>query len=101
MINIDDKTKCCGCTACASICPKQCIEMTADDEGFLYPVVDETLCVNCDLCVNTCPVINIPRSEQEPSAVVVRNKTKDILMDSTSGGAFSAIATALILKKRR
>lgn len=40
MIQISDKTKCCGCTACASVCPKNCISMQCDGEGFLYPVVD-------------------------------------------------------------
>lgn len=38
MIQISDKTKCCGCTACASVCPKNCISMQCDGEGFLYPV---------------------------------------------------------------
>ena len=58
MINISDKTKCCGCTACANICPKDCITMKADDEGFLYPVVDENNCVKCGLCEKACPVIH-------------------------------------------
>lgn len=29
--------KCTGCAACFSICPKNCITMHADDEGFLRP----------------------------------------------------------------
>lgn len=28
---------CSGCHACVSICPRQCLEMKADQEGFLYP----------------------------------------------------------------
>ncbi len=40
MIEITEKQNCCGCTACESICPKECIQMKADEEGFLYPVVD-------------------------------------------------------------
>ena len=41
MINIDNNSKkdCCGCTACSSVCPKSCITMTEDNEGFFYPVV--------------------------------------------------------------
>lgn len=34
MIEIKNKKNCCGCSACYSICPKNCIEMKADEEGF-------------------------------------------------------------------
>ena len=37
MINIKNKTNCCGCTACMNICPKKAISMIEDKEGFLYP----------------------------------------------------------------
>lgn len=39
MINILDKQDCCGCSACIQVCPKQCITMLEDKEGFLYPQV--------------------------------------------------------------
>jgi Na+-translocating ferredoxin:NAD+ oxidoreductase RNF subunit RnfB len=35
---------CCGCTACVSICPQQCIEMKKNEEGFLVastPITDD------------------------------------------------------------
>lgn len=35
MIQIKDKSKCCGCMACVQKCPKQCITMKEDEEGFL------------------------------------------------------------------
>lgn len=41
MINIIDKVNCCGCSACASACPKRCITMKSDNEGFLYPHLDK------------------------------------------------------------
>lgn len=34
MIDIKDKTKCCGCEACVQICPRQCIDLKVDIEGF-------------------------------------------------------------------
>ena len=52
------KESCTGCTACFSVCPKCAIEMAADKEGFLYPVIDESLCVACRMCVSVCPVRN-------------------------------------------
>ena len=54
MIQITDKSKCCGCTACASICSHQAITMKPDALGFLYPVVDEDKCTDCGLCEKVC-----------------------------------------------
>lgn len=44
MIRITDKSQCCGCTACASICAHKAISMQPDALGFLYPVIDESKC---------------------------------------------------------
>ena len=33
-----NKKTCCGCGACASICPKEAISMKPDNQGFIYPV---------------------------------------------------------------
>ena len=43
MIKIQSKQDCCGCAACVQRCPKRCISMKEDNEGFLYPVVDESI----------------------------------------------------------
>ena len=34
MIILNNKHNCCGCSACAQRCPKQCITMQEDEEGF-------------------------------------------------------------------
>ena len=46
MIEIIDKHSCCGCSSCVQKCPKKCISMYEDDEGFLYPVVDKEKCID-------------------------------------------------------
>lgn len=92
------KELCSGCTACFNICPKKCIEMKADADGFLVPVVaDKSLCIDCGLCDKVCPVLN-PVKEQKISqnGYIVQHKDSDILMESTSGGAFTAIADYVI-----
>lgn len=55
MINIVDKRQCCGCTACVQKCPKHCIFLYEDGEGFLYPKIDINNCIDCGLCEKVCP----------------------------------------------
>ena len=49
-----DKENCCGCSACYAACPVSAIEMKADTEGFLYPVIDENKCIKCKKCLSVC-----------------------------------------------
>ena len=83
MINLTDKTKCCGCGACANICPKKAIVMQADSEGFLYPFVDPGKCIKCGLCLKTCPILNNEKQDLLPNAYVAKNKEfRNALRDS-------------------
>lgn len=92
-----DKKECSGCTACLSVCPKQCITMRADEEGFLYPVIDRELCIDCGLCEKVCP-FDKPAYENSSSPQVYATyvKEKSQRMQSTSGGLFYAIARWVI-----
>lgn len=74
MIQIKDKSKCSGCYACYNICPKGCISMISDDEGFYYPKIDESKCIQCNLCKNTCPIINKRKVNNNPKAYAAYNK---------------------------
>lgn len=71
MIQIDDKTKCCGCTACASICPSKCIQMKIDEEGFKYPSMDLAKCIGCNMCEKVCPIVNHKEISGDLEAVAV------------------------------
>lgn len=89
------KENCCGCGGCSNVCPKNCISMKEDEEGFIYPFVDSAVCVNCGLCKNVCPYNNLFDSEiVQPVAYALRHKDEQILKNSSSGGAFSAVAQA-------
>lgn len=99
MIEIKDKSRCCGCTACVNICPKNCIKMVQDDEGFLYPHIDKDICTGCGFCEKVCPVLNSEvKSGYETKAYIAQNKNKHSLEKSTSGGFFSVLGE-LIIKK--
>lgn len=99
MIEIGEKKNCCGCTACAAICPKKCISMVEDAEGFLYPNVDESQCIKCNTCNMVCPIQNpIAEKKMSQKAYLVQHKDEQVRLDSSAGGAFTAIATVVLQK---
>ena len=96
MTSVHADPVCCGCAACLNICPKQCIKMVPDDEGFSHPIVDITTCVDCGLCEKVCPMLH-PFSEEEPiSTIVATNKDDEVRKRSSSGGFFYALAEMVI-----
>lgn len=99
MIEIKEKQNCCGCTACVAICPKNCIGMSEDEEGFLYPIVDYSQCIECGACEKVCPVLN-PVQEKKvlQKAYLVQHRDEAIRLDSSAGGAFTALATEILKK---
>lgn len=91
----ESKVDCCGCTACANICPPSAISMIADEEGFLYPVVDSERCIACDLCRDVCAFQN-DLSNKEcsgfPFAYAAKHRSNAVRLYSSSGGVFTAIS---------
>lgn len=96
MIDIQDKNKCCGCHACATVCSKHCITMQADEEGFLYPVVDKDACTDCGLCEKVCPVINQNEPCKPLKVYAAKNKNEEIRRQSSSGGIFTLLAEKVV-----
>ncbi len=100
MIDIKRKEDCCGCNACGDACPKGSITFQTDIEGFWYPVVNKETCIDCHLCEKVCPVINVKELKkndypQPAHTIAAFNKKMSVRWDSTSGGAFSALAEAM------
>lgn len=96
MIQIIDKKKCCGCASCVQRCPKQCIILSEDSEGFLYPVVDVDKCVDCGLCEKVCPVIHVEPPISPLFVYGAKNLNDDERMLSSSGGVFLPLAREII-----
>ncbi len=100
MPNLAKKVDCCGCSACYSVCSFAAIQMQPDETGFLYPLVDYFKCRECGKCELVCPVLNLYKkgldNSLQPKAFVAQHRDEVIRKQSTSGGAFSAIAENII-----
>ena len=79
------KSDCSGCHACASVCPKHCIAMVADEEGVLYPEIDKNLCINCGRCNDVCPIYKKRKIEDQSSAYLFINSDDSVCRKSSSG----------------
>lgn len=100
MISINKKDNCCGCYACVNVCPKDCISMLEDSEGFNYPCVDKSKCVDCTLCEKVCPIINKDKvaqgSNEEDNTYVAYTKNATVRKNSSSGGMFTELAESVL-----
>ncbi|MDD7259841.1 MAG: Coenzyme F420 hydrogenase/dehydrogenase, beta subunit C-terminal domain [Eubacteriales bacterium] len=92
MVNVTRKEDCCGCAACVQVCPKSCIAMVRDAEGFDYPKADSERCISCGLCEKVCPVSHAQAEPAgEPKAFAAYGPDKD-RAESSSGGIFAQLA---------
>ncbi len=96
-INVYDlNNSCCGCTACASICPTKAIAMVENERGFYVPSVDGEKCIDCGLCKKVCQIGNKPCGNTPSAKYAVVNTDESVRMVSSSGGFFTMLLDALI-----
>jgi len=90
--------ECTGCGACKSSCPTACISMQPDKQGFLEPHIDLSCCNQCGKCERSCPVLKLPNvnPSENPTVYACWHVDDDVRMRSSSGGAFSAFAEAIL-----
>lgn len=96
MVKLATREQCTGCTACAASCPHGAISMTADDEGFLQPVVDERRCVHCGKCERVCPVLHRGDVRRPTQCFIAKAKDNVVREQSSSGGAFTVLAERIV-----
>ena len=91
------KEQCTGCTACVTACPRQCLRMEQDREGFFYPVIDETACTHCDRCNRVCPAQKpLKANDQEPHCYAAISRQEVQRARSSSGGVFALLAENML-----
>lgn len=90
ILNSKDLSKCYGCFACANVCPKNCIELKQNDEGFFMPQVNKEKCVDCELCDKICLIdkenSNILSHSKKPKCFYGYCKDNQERKRSASGG---------------
>ena len=98
-IDTTDEVNCCGCMACVAVCPRCAITKTENERGFFVPIIDDSKCIKCGLCLRTC---DFKKEHKDPpnniQAYALIFNNKDVLMKSTSGGAFSALSDVILRK---
>lgn len=97
MDTICSKEICCGCRACAEICPTHSITMEKAENGFCYPYIDASSCIHCFMCQKVCPVSEpLYRENVVPyvySAYALNPEFRD---QGSSGGVFGLLARRII-----
>lgn len=101
MIEIIDKRNCTGCGACVNACPRRIITKEEDDDGFVYPKIKVEDCIECHLCEKSCPMLKdklaISKEYAEyPQFYAGQLKSKEDLLEVSSGGAFWAFSQTII-----
>lgn len=98
-ISVLPENSCYGCSACKNACPKNAIEMKADELGYLYAEVDERKCINCGICLKKCEVLreNVSRcNDFETDCFMGWMRDEEKITKSSSGGMFYALAEKFI-----
>ena len=79
---------CCGCGACAAVCPKNAITIRQNEEGFLQSFIDKSKCIKCKSCRMVCPFYTISSKKITENDLLYAANSIDleVLKHSSSGG---------------
>ncbi|WP_176012326.1 Coenzyme F420 hydrogenase/dehydrogenase, beta subunit C-terminal domain [Victivallis sp. Marseille-Q1083] len=96
MITLCNRLSCTGCMACVNRCPRQCLSMLQDQEGFYYPQIDQERCTECGLCRKVCPILTPIRLFSAQTVFAAWGRDDFIRQCSSSGGIFTILAQEIL-----
>lgn len=94
----EEKRNCSGCFACYNICPKKCITMEYDEEGFAYPKIDNRECIHCHKCEDHCFMLQNKTHEDKRVSFAAISYDDEVRDVSSSGGVFSVLSKKILEK---
>lgn len=93
---ICSQEKCTLCMACVNICPQNAIFLDYDAYGYEKIVIDQEKCISCGLCEGVCTERNHVTQNVPIQCYAAQIKAEKDLFRSASGGAFQALAHAVL-----
>ncbi len=99
--NVSHIVDCFGCGVCATVCPKDIIDIRLNSKGFYTPVISEPeMCIDCGLCTRVCSYCNqgLAVESQPIESCAVWSKDETVLKECSSGGASFEIGRILLEK---
>ena len=87
-----DKAYCCGCRACASVCPTKSVSFVEDSFGVSYPQIDQASCLHCGRCESVCQYHKQPEVHPAIETFAAKTRDADVIQNSSSGGVFTELA---------
>lgn len=96
-LDTNNASDCCGCGACAEVCPCSAISFVEGKDKAIYPQIDNIKCINCGKCRQVCAFYNysVEKDYEDEKAYVALLKNDEDRLRSASGGAFVGIVNAL------
>lgn len=98
MVELVETALCTGCGGCYAVCPVACISMQRDSAGFVRPAIEEEKCIHCGKCGDVCKSLFSTKKADAPKAFAAAVKSDDLIMQTSSGGVFAALAESVISK---
>lgn len=104
MLDFDRPNLCYGCGACAAACPQGRISLIPPpicESGISLPqFCDAIPCTGCGACDNACPRLHPPAVDRDAQSAWFAVQLRDPVeaKESTSGGAFYAIARSVLAR---
>lgn len=85
---------CCGCGACAAVCPVNAVSIRMDEQGFEHYVIDAERCIRCGRCRQVCPFRHVSAAPLADAGKLYsfQSSHAEVLKKSSSGGVAHEIA---------